>query len=364
MRRLFQYVAYLFSVKKSVRVEDVPSNQRNKSYFEADTLDDLLSDVYRALCDETSQPSATRGSFVELTGCMLVLNNPRSRLSRSDNRGKLFSALAELLWYLTKENRLEFMEYYLKGVYTEESDDGETVRSAYGERLFGFNNINQVENVIGLLLKGRGTSRRAVIQLFDASDISKQYKSIPCTCTLQFIARDKKLHMMVNMRSNDAFKGLPHDVFSFTMLQEIIARAVGLDIGVYKHCVGSLHLYTNSEEGPSDKERVLSYLDEGYFKTVPMPPMPTGDPWPAIQQLMQLEESVRVKGELLSDDLCGSDYWNDLCRLLLFYYHYKNAKLNDSDHLDKCKEIKAQMISKAFDIFLVSKIDSLQKAKA
>lgn len=364
MRRLLQYIAYLFSVRKSLRVEDVSSNQRNNSYFEADTLDDLLSDVYRALCEETAELSASRGSFVELTGCMLVLNNPRSRLSRSDNRGKLFSALAELLWYLTKENRLEFMEYYLKGIYTEESDDGESVRSAYGERLFGFNNINQVDNVIGLLLKGGGTSRRAVIQLFDASDISKQYKSIPCTCTLQFIARDKKLHMLVNMRSNDAFRGLPHDIFSFTMLQEIIARTVGLDVGIYKHCVGSLHLYTNAEEGPSDKERVLSYLNEGYFRAVPMTPMPIGDPWPAIQQLMQFEQRVRVKGESQPDDLLGSDYWDDLCRLLLFYYHYKNAKLGDSDHLAKCEEIKAQMNSKAFDIFLVSKIDSLPKTNA
>ena len=54
--------------------------------------------------------------------------------------------------------------------------------------------------------------------------------------------------MVTNMRSNDAFLGLPHDFFSFTMIQEVLARTVNLEIGVYKHVVGSLHLYEENIE--------------------------------------------------------------------------------------------------------------------
>jgi thymidylate synthase len=38
--------------------------------------------------------------------------------------------------------------------------------------------------------------------------------------------------MVTTMRSNDAYLGLPHDVFCFTMLQEIIARSLGREIGI------------------------------------------------------------------------------------------------------------------------------------
>src|ERR1700690_496760 len=90
--------------------------------------------------------------------------------------------------------------------------------------------INQFENVLNLL-KELPTSRRAVIQVFDAADnASGHLKDVPCTCTLQFMIRSRRLHMITYMRSNDAFWGLPHDVFAFTMLQEYVARTIGVEL--------------------------------------------------------------------------------------------------------------------------------------
>jgi thymidylate synthase len=40
----------------------------------------------------------------------------------------------------------------------------------------------------------------------------------------QFHLSEKQLHLSVTLRSNDAYWGLPHDVFSFTMIQEMMAR--------------------------------------------------------------------------------------------------------------------------------------------
>jgi thymidylate synthase len=48
---------------------------------------------------------------------------------------------------------------------------------------------------------------------------------------MQFIVRREELHLFVCMRSNDAFMGLPHDVFAFTMLQELVARLIGCELG-------------------------------------------------------------------------------------------------------------------------------------
>jgi thymidylate synthase len=322
------------------------------AYFEADTLDDLMAELFPRLLNESDIYAATKGKFSELFGTMLVLRNPRARLSRSESKGKVFSALGELFWYLSKENRLSFMEYYLPGTYAKESDDNVTVRSGYGERLFGHNGQNQIENVISLLKK-KQSSRRAVIQLFDASDLSDDFKSIPCTCTLQFIVRNNKLNLLVNMRSNDLFRGLPHDVFTFTMLQEIIARSLDVELGEYRHCAGSLHLYED------DYEDARSYIQEGWQSPIAMNPMPGGDPWQEIANACNIEARIR-NGEAVDLSSAGlAPYWADLCRLLLVFQEWKRSKLQTNECAKRCEEIRKQMSTAAYDIFINMRIDSI-----
>ncbi len=120
--------------------------------------------------------------------------------------------------------------------------------------------------------------------------------------------------LVTTMRSNDAFRGLPHDVFFFTMLQEFVARAVGVDVGEYVHCVGSLHVYD------SDQERVAAYLNEGCQPTTqPMPSMPPGDQRSALATVLDLERRIRTEANFDPPDDVLDDYWMDLIRLLLAY---------------------------------------------
>ena len=319
--------------------------------FEADTLDDLLCEVFPRLLEHQEMVKASRGNFTEIFGAMLVLHNPRARLSRSESRSKIFSALGELFWYLSKANSVEFMEYYLPGTYTQESDDGVSVRSGYGERLFGHNGHNQIQNVI-TLLKEKPTSRRAVIQLFDASDLSGNYKSIPCTCTLQFVIRDDKLNMLVNMRSNDAYFGLPHDVFTFTMLQEIVARSVGIEVGIYKHCAGSLHLYEKTRRGAE------AYLAEGWQSPISMDPMPMGDPWGAIELACEIETQIRCMKPVDLSKANLAPYWADICRLLLVFQQWKIAQYQKLDNNPVYGDIRKQMSTRSYDMFIDAKLDS------
>jgi thymidylate synthase len=284
-----------------------------------DTLDDMLHDVLEALLEEKTSFKASRGRFTELFGCCLHLKNPRARLSRSEGKGKVFSALGELMWYLSGHTKLDFIEYYVPGQFQKESDDQVSVRSGYGERLLSFNGVNQLTNVIKLL-QDKESSRRAVIQLFDATDLVAPYKSIPCTCTLQFIAREKRLHMFVSMRSNDAYIGLPHDVFSFTMLQELVARSVGLEIGEYKHCAGSLHLYEDNHED------AIGYLKEGFQEKLAMPSMPNGDPWKSVEQFQYYEEVLRTGGKVECHPE-WDEYWQNLSHLLEAYRASKDKDL-------------------------------------
>lgn len=276
--------------------------------FEGDTLDDILREIYPPLLEATSEIEASRGKNTELIGVQIVLMSPRARLSRTETRGKPFSCLGELIWYLSGEDRLDFIQNYIPA-YRDESDDGVTIRGAYGPRLFKQRGHNQIENVVELLMR-RPTSRKAVIQLFNAEDLNGTFSDIPCTTTLQFLVRDGKLDMITTMRSNDSYKGLPHDVFCFTMLMEIVARSIGVEIGTYHHFVGSLHLYEN------DRADAQACLDEKFQRRIEMQPMPIGDPTAAIAGLIHAERLIR-QGDALDADQLGLDaYWTDLVRLL------------------------------------------------
>lgn len=290
-------------------------------YVSAPTLDDLMNEVLRDLLTRQPDVGATRGAASEIVGAMLHLQNPRARLSLTETRGKPFSALGELLWYLSGANDLDFIKYYIKK-YEDETEDGKTVYGGYGPRLFNTRGQhNQITNVINLL-RCKPTSRRAVIQIFDAIDISEPHKEVPCTCALQFLIRNSALHMFVCMRSNDAFIGLPHDVFAFTMIQELFARTLNVELGEYSHAVGSLHLY---------KDRIndaKKYLDEGFQSTKePMPLMPLGDPWCAINALLEVE--YRIRSDIDADifDLDLSDYWMDLTFLLRIHALFKKKNM-------------------------------------
>lgn len=288
-------------------------------HLSAGTLDDLLLKTYKKILQSGERVKASKGWNAELSGVLLELKNPVARLSRTETKGTVFSCLGETLWYLAKSNELDFIDYYLSG-YEKFSDDKKTVHGAYGPRLFNMRGrVDQVDNIIKLLRK-KPSSRQAVVQLFNAEDLLKDYNDVPCTCTIQFLIRKGQLHVVTHMRSNDAFLGLPHDVFAFTFLQELFARTLRIKLGTYKHAVGSLHLYDN------DLTKARRFIDEGWQARISMPEMPVGDPWPNISKLLIAEEEIR-KGRSLSLAKLGlSAYWADLARLLRIFALTKAKK--------------------------------------
>jgi thymidylate synthase len=214
--------------------------------FEASTVDDLMRVAIEALRSEGIHINPTKGGCSEIVAAAFELTNPRARVSRSASRGRLFSALGEWCWYLSGSKRTEDIAYYVN--YYRRFDEDGVIFGAYGPRLLSFDGVNQLEYVVQALRRSP-SSRRTVIQLFDHQDVTSRHEDVPCTCTLQYLLRDGRLSAITYMRSNDVFRGFPHDLFCFTMLQELIARCVGAELGSYYHMVGSLHMY--DEDGKS-----------------------------------------------------------------------------------------------------------------
>jgi len=293
-----------------------------------DIIDELL---------KNGQPVIpTKGRNVEVIGVTLELTNPRARLSRSSARGKLFSCVGELAWYMRGSNEADVIAYYIPE-YANSAQEG-VLRGAYGPRLFGA--AQSVHGIIDLLT-AKPSTRRAVIPIISVQDLSNDSLDVPCTCLLQFFLRDDLLDVVVYMRSNDVIRGFVHDVFAFTMIQELVARGVGVEVGRYIHMVGSMHLYD------ADRAAAEAYLIEGWHEPgAVMLAMPQGTPFEDIDQFLAREESIRLGSpSALKVRELGDGFWDDLVRVLLVH----NALASNSQGIE---EIRSSLANGSYQIYL------------
>ncbi|MDQ3153581.1 MAG: thymidylate synthase [Actinomycetota bacterium] len=82
-----------------------------------------------------------------------------------------------------------------------------------------------------------------MIQLFDPERDTRGHRDVPCTLGYRFFLCGGRLHMHTTIRSQDLWLGFPYDVFAATLLQELLAGWLGIELGEYHHHVDSLHLY-------------------------------------------------------------------------------------------------------------------------
>ncbi len=184
----------------------------------------------------------------ELINANVIIENPEDRIvSIKERKFSPAFAFGELCWYMQSKNDLETMSYY-SAFMKSCSDDGQTLNSAYGYRISGKHTsvgFDQLERAYELLRED-SFSRQAVIHVRTPSN--KFTKDEVCTMSLQFLIRNEKLDMITTMRSNDIVFGFTYDIFSFTMMQSLLAQRLGVKVGTYYHNAGSLHIYEKDFE--------------------------------------------------------------------------------------------------------------------
>lgn len=219
------------------------------STLTVDNAWDKWFNTFRAESIDAAAEASRDGEVVaECLNAVTVIEDPtRNIVTSPDRKLPMRYAVGELLWYLSGSNKLSDITKF-STVWERMSDDGETVNSAYGNRIFkqfGFNQFVYVKHA----LSRNPNSRQAVIHIKDPIDYqSYPTKDVPCTVALQYFIREGALHATTYMRSNDLWMGFPYDVFSFTCFQILLAFSLGVDIGTYTHIAGSLHLYKRDYE--------------------------------------------------------------------------------------------------------------------
>jgi thymidylate synthase len=247
---------------------------------------------------------------VEVLGAHLCLTEPRRRFVDVPPVRVLNPAfaVAETLWILSGSDDPWIFEF--NGRLARYADDG-LLRGAYGPRMRAWRGeVDQLDRVRTLLSRDPD-SRQAVIQLFDPGRDWNGYRDVPCTLGYRFFIRDRRLHMHTTMRSQDLWLGFPYDVFAATLLQELLAGWLGVDLGAYHHHVDSLHLY--------EKDVVAARaLPVDAPHTRPMDP--TGMPWSDMPELLR----TVIDGEPAT----GLERpWDEFATVLASYRAWKRGDL-------------------------------------
>ncbi len=284
-----------------------------------------FNDAYRnTLKDVFNNPeffNAPRGfKSREKLAYSFSISDPTQRVFFGKRREtNIIFNFAEALWYLSDNNRLDYISYYNKRMPEYSMDHRILTGTAYGPKIFEFGNakINQWQKVKEILRTDKD-SKRAFIQIFDSSELLvKDNIDVSCTLGFQFFIRDGHLHMISYMRANDAFRGMISDVFSFTFIQELMARELGLKVGKFYHSVGSIHIYE------ADNRWVNDVLQDKSGHSFRFPEMPAENIWENITKLMNYENLLRSDniGLTLNDieKIVLPNYWKQVLILFCIY---------------------------------------------
>ena len=203
------------------------------------------NEAYEYYHDRILQHGIPFGDTKALFNVGFYLENPSLRqITNPERKWSLDYAEAEWQWYLSGDSNVKKLgEIYGKipAIWQKMADESGEVNSNYGWQWMRNAQLSHVINK----LRDYPDTRQAAISIYDAKEIAKYHHDTPCTYAVQFSIIDDLLCMSVYMRSNDLWYGFCNDQYQFSLLQELVASMLGIDIGWYYHHAHNLHLYND-----------------------------------------------------------------------------------------------------------------------
>lgn len=114
----------------------------------------------------------------------------------------------------------------------------------YGERLWNYKGINQIEEVMIPYLKKYPNDRAALAVTFDLTCDHKASRS-PCLCLVQATSLGDKLNLTAYFRSHAIFSGWVLNAFGLRNLQYYIAKQLSKEMGTLTIFSNCAHVYDN-----------------------------------------------------------------------------------------------------------------------
>ena len=203
------------------------------------------NEAYEYLHDKIIQEGIDFGDTKALFNVGFYITDPKDRkIINRERNWSIEYAYSEWRWYLSgNRNVYELGEIYgrIPEIWKRMADAVGNVNSNYG---WQWKRNDQIDYVIDLL-KHQPDTRQAVITILDMKEHDTFTFDTPCTYAIQFTIVHGRLNMCVTMRSNDLWYGFCNDQYQFSMLQEMIADELKIEMGTYYHFAHNMHLYND-----------------------------------------------------------------------------------------------------------------------
>lgn len=157
------------------------------------------------------------------------------------------SSTHELLWfYIKRTSDAAYLDENNVKIWKEWTNKNNNIGKAYGYQLgkpimLKGKLTNQVQNLIDEL-KNNPASRRHIISLWNIDDLD-QMELYPCVWNNQWMVKKGRLHLIVQVRSNDLALGNPFNIFQYYVLQRMVAQVTGYELGTLTFNINDLHIY-------------------------------------------------------------------------------------------------------------------------
>ncbi len=163
----------------------------------------------------------------------------------------LRSIIHELLWFLSGDTNIKYLNDNGVRIWDEWADDGGNLGPVYGYqwRSWPTPDGRKVDQISGLIdqIKTNPDSRRHIVCAWNVADVDDMALP-PCHCLFQFYVAEGRLSCQLYQRSADFFLGVPFNIASYALLTMMIAQVTELETGDFVHTFGDVHLYSNHLE--------------------------------------------------------------------------------------------------------------------
>lgn len=163
----------------------------------------------------------------------------------------LKSIIYELLWFLSGETNVRFLNEHGVSIWDEWADSTGDLGPVYGCQWRSWPGpddrpIDQISQVIDQIQRNPD-SRRLIVSAWNVADLPRMALP-PCHLLFQFYVANGRLSCQLYQRSADVFLGVPFNIASYALLTMMVAQVCSLEAGEFVHTFGDVHLYLNHVE--------------------------------------------------------------------------------------------------------------------
>jgi thymidylate synthase len=155
----------------------------------------------------------------------------------------LRSIIHELIWMLSGDTNIKYLKEHGVTIWDEWVDENGSIGPGYGKQWRDNNGVDQIKWVVDEIRRNPD-SRRLLVSAWNPRDVP-QMKLPPCHVQFQFYVRNGKLSCKMDIRSSDAFLGLPFNIAQYSLLTTMIAHCTNLVPHELVITMGDLHIYRN-----------------------------------------------------------------------------------------------------------------------